>query len=192
MSSWSLVLTPCRENVTPASGGQVNPSHPIKMPLIAQQKIRSPRCSRQVCDWFCFRFFCFLFVFVFFFLSFVTNLYKRLSFLWKDAKRSFNPAPKSPYSAPLQVYTVAFVYKVKDHTFYRVTTMFLVLLIWGCRWGFVFDLVLFCFLWRWLCGLFFWGEMVIGTEYKNSNRQPDELSVKQMRLSLNIWDLPLR
>lgn len=34
--------------------------------------------------------------------------------------------------------------------------------------------------------------MVIGTEYENSNRQPDELSVKQMRLSLNIWDLPLR
>lgn len=148
MSSWSLALTPCRENVTPASGGQVDPSHPIKMPLIAQQKIRSPRCSRQVCDWFCFGLFCF------FSLSFVTNLYKRLSFLWKDAKRSFNPAPKSPYSAPLQVYTVAFVYKVQDHTFYRVTAMFWVLLIWGYRWGFVFDLVFFfCFLWRWLCGL---------------------------------------
>lgn len=87
-----------------------------------------------MCDWFCFGVCLFLF---FFFLSFVTNLYKRLSFLWKDAKRSFNPAPKSPYSAPLQVYTVAFVYKVQDHTFYRVTTMFLVL-IWGCKWGFCF------------------------------------------------------
>lgn len=148
MSSWSLVLTPCRENITPASGGQVDPSHPIKMPhSTAENKVSSLQSS-SVWLIFVLGFVCF------FFISFVTNLCKRLSFLWKDARRSFNPAPKSPYSAPLQVYTVAFVYKVQDHTFYRVTTMFLVL-IWDFKWGFVFDLVLFLMkmtLWPFLLG----------------------------------------